>query len=179
VEEERFQVGSTCSTQGGEEMKRTGRRLTLSNDINSITPPGSITGSSLTLATIFEDDRENFGWKIIDVKQLAPITLTARPSNWALMSVRPDSFKDITVFGQWATNHQPWDNSLIATFNTGIGEPYSLRTEHIATNHLSMFFNQGEIPYYNITLEEYQISSEEEIMLKIKETSQSLNDIGE
>jgi len=160
-------------------MKRTGRILTLSNDINNITPPSSISGNAFTLATIFEDDRENFGWKIIDVKQLAPISLTSRPTNWALMSVRPDSFVDGTVFGNWAVNRQTFDNSLIATFNNGIGDPYSLRTEHVATNHLSMFFNDGEIPYYNITLEEYQISSEEEIMLKIKETSQSLNDIGE
>jgi len=160
-------------------MKRTGRRLTLSNDINQITPPGSISGNAFTLATIFEDDRENYGWKIVDIKQLLPISATARATNWALMSVRPDSFVDGTVFGNWAVNRQPWDNSLIGTFLYAIGSNYSLRTEHVATNHLSMFFNDGEIPYYNITLEEYLISSEEEIMYKIKETSQSLNDIGE
>jgi len=160
-------------------MKRTGRRLTLSNDINSITPPKSISGSAFTLATIFEDDRENYGWKIVDIKQLLPISNTARASNWALMSVRPDSFVDGTVFGNWAVTKQPWDNSLIGTFLYSIGDNYSLRTEHVATNHLSMFFNDGEIPYYNITLEEYLISDIEEIMFKIKETSQSLNQIGE
>ena len=95
------------------------------------------------------------------------------------MSVRPESFANITVFGQWSTDHQPYDNSLIGTFRTDVGDPYSLRTQHVATNHLSMLFYQGEIPYYNITLEEYQLSDEEEIMLKIKETSQSLNQIGE
>ena len=179
MEERRFQVSSTRSTQGGEEMKRTGRRLTLSNDINTITPPGSISGNAFTLATIFEDDRENYGWKIVDIKQLLPIAATARATNWALMSVRPNSFVDGTVFGNWATTKQPWDNSLIGTFLYSIGSNYSLRTEHVATNHLSMFYNDGEIPYYNITLEEYLISSEEEIMYKIKETSQSLNDIGE
>jgi len=160
-------------------MKRTGRRLTLSNDINSIEPPKSISGNAFTLATIFEDDRENYGWKIVDIKQLLPISNTARASNWALMSVRPDSFTSTVTFGNWAVNRQPFDNSLIGTFNTQIGDNYSLRTEHVATNHLSMFFNDGEIPYYNITLEEYEISDREEIMFKIKETSQSLNDIGE
>ena len=160
-------------------MKRTGRRLTLSNDINSITPPKSISGNAFTLATIFEDDRENYGWKIVDIKQLLPISNTARASNWALMSIRPDSFVDGTVFGNWAVTKQPWDNSLIGTFLVSIGDNYSLRTEHVATNHLSMFFNDGEIPYYNITLEEYLISDIEEIMFKIKETSQSLNQIGE
>lgn len=160
-------------------MKRTGRRLTLSNDINTDAPPGSISGNAFTLATIFEDDRENYGWKIVDIKQLAPIANTVRPTSWALMSVRPESFVDGTVFGNWAVNRQPWDNSLIGTFLTTLGSNYSLRTEHVATNHLSMFYNNGEIPYYNITLEEYLISSEEEIMYKIKETSQSLNEIGE
>jgi len=160
-------------------MKRTGRILTLSNDINNLNPPGSINGNSFVLATIFEDDRENFGWKIVNIKQLTPINGASRQTNWALMSVRPESFVDGTVFGNWAVNRQPYDNSLIGTFRFDVGDPYSLRTEHVATNHLSMFYNQGDIPYYNITLEEYQITDEEEIMLKIKETSQSLNDIGE
>jgi len=160
-------------------MKFTGRRLTLSNDINSDTPPKSISGSAFTLATIFEDDRENYGWKIVDIKQMFPIAATSRATNWALMSVRPDSFVDGTVFGNWAVLRQPFDNSLIGTFLFGLGTNYSLRTEHVATNHLSMFYNDGEIPYYNITLEEYLISDVEEIMFKIKETSQSLNQIGE
>ena len=76
-------------------------------------------------------------------------------------------------------SRQPWDNSLIGTFNVAVSEAYSLRTEHVATNHLSLFYPEGRIPYYNITLEEYEISSTEEIMYKIKETSQSLNQIGE
>lgn len=160
-------------------MKRTGRILTLSNDINSIAPPKSISGSGFTLATIFEDDRENYGWKIVDIKQLMPISNTARASNWALMSVRPDSFASTVTFGNWSILRQPFDNSLIGTFIYTLGDTISLRTEHVATNHLSMFFNDGEIPYYNITLEEYEISDREEIMFKIKETSQSLNDIGE
>ena len=161
-------------------MKRTGRRLTLSNDINSITPTNSIFGQNFRLTTIFEDDRENYGWKIVDIKQLNPISDTYKDdSNWSLMSVRPDSFTDGTVFGNWAIIRQPWDNSLIGNYDTRINTNYSLRTEHVATNHLALFYNDGKIPFYNITMEEYRISDEEEIMLKIKETSQSLNDIGE
>ena len=158
-------------------MKRTGRRLTLSNDINSNNPPGSIASTDFRLTTIFSDDRENYGWKIVDIKQLSPIGNTARSVNFALMSVRPDSFEDAVTFQVWAENNAPFDNSLIGTFNISLGDNYSLRTEHVATNHLSMFYNEGDIPYYNITLEEYEITSREEIMFKIKETSQSLSDI--
>ncbi len=160
-------------------MKRTGRRLTLSNDINSLFPPSSIATLGYRLTTIFEDDRENYGWKIVDIKQLFPVVTTDRIEGWALMSVRPDSFASVGNFGVWASTRQPWDNSLIGTFNISVAEVYSLRTEHVATNHLSLFYPDNRIPYYNITLEEYLISDEEEIMLKIKETSQSLNDIGE
>jgi len=160
-------------------MKRTGRRLTLSNDVNSLVPPKSIAGNAYRLCTIFEDDRENYGWKIVDIKQLEPIGATSRSVKWALMSVRPDSFTSTVNFGNWAVNRQPWDNSMIGTYNFAVPDPYSLITENVATNHLSLFYNDGEIPYYNITLEEYEISDREEIMFKIKETSQSLNQIGE
>jgi hypothetical protein len=40
-----------------------------------------------------------------------------------------------------------------------------------------MFYPDTTIPYYNITLEEYEITSREEIMFKIKETSQSLDKV--
>jgi len=158
-------------------MKRTGRRLTLSNDINSDEPPNSIFSSDYRLTTIFEDNREGYGWKIVDIKNLPPISVLHRNAAWALMSVRPDSFDTPADFLVWASIRQPFDNSLIGTFDLS-SEPYSLRTEHVATNHLSLFYNQGDVPYYNITLEEYDISPTEEIMLKIKETSQSLSKIG-
>lgn len=162
-------------------MKRTGRRLTLSNDITTNVPPSdTIAALDYRLTTIFSDDRENYAWKIVEIKQLGPVVTTARPEGWALMSIRPQSFIDAVEFGVWAGNSQPFDNSLIGTFNQvwGGGDPYSLRVDHVATNHLSLFYGVNEIPYYNITLEEYEISSREEIMFKIKETSQSLEQIG-
>lgn len=164
-------------------MKRTGRRLTLSNDITSLAPPKSITSGDYRLTTIFEDDRENYAWKIVELKQLGPVVTTGpnRPVNFALMSIRPSTFFNAPQFGNWAANRQPFDNSLIGTYNTEFssGNPYSLRVDHVATNHLSLFYEINKIPYYNITLEEYEINSREEIMFKIKETSQSLNEIGE
>ena len=159
-------------------MKRTGRRLTLSNDINTLIPAsGSIKNLDYRLTTIFEDDRENFAWMIVDIKQLCPIPIgfSGRPTSWALMSVRPESFESPAVFGVWSANRQPFDNSLIGTFNTDVTQNYSLRVDHVATNHLSLFYDQSTIPYYNITLEEYEVTSTEEIMFKIKETSQNLD----
>ena len=50
-------------------MRRTGRRLTLSNDVNTSEPVGSIFSSDYRLTTIFSDDREGYGWKIVDIKE--------------------------------------------------------------------------------------------------------------
>ena len=160
-------------------MKPTGRRLTLSNDINTLNPPsGSISNLDYRLTTIFEDDRRNFAWKIVDIKQLCPVPsfgLGSRPTGWSLFSVRPESFGSAVIFGVWAANESPYDNSLIGIFNTEVATNYSLRVDHVATNHLSLLYDQSTIPYYNITLEEYEVSSTEEIMFKIKETSQNLD----
>ena len=165
-------------------MKRTGRKLTLSNDINTLNPSSdTISALDYRLTTIFSDDRENYAWKIVDIKHLGPPVIAGFPKDqdWALMSIRPQSFEDSVVFGVWAAAEQMFDNSLIGVFSSRYcpGAPYSLRVDHVATNHLSLFYDNSQIPYYNITLEEYEISSREEIMFKIKETSQSLNRIGE
>jgi len=159
-------------------MKRTGRRLTLSNDVTSLIPAsGSIKQLDYRLTTIFEDDRRNFAWKIVDIKQLSPIPIGfgSRPTSWALFSVRPESFESAPIFGVWAADRSSFDNSLIGTFNTELSQNYSLRVDHVATNHLSLLYDQSTIPYYNITLEEYEVSATEEIMFKIKETSQNLD----
>jgi len=95
-------------------MRKTGRRLTLSNDINVQAPPtDTIAFGDYRLTTIFSDDRENYAWKIVDLKQLGPVVTTARPENWALMSIRPQSFTNTAEFGVWASVSQPFDNSLI------------------------------------------------------------------
>ena len=44
----------------------------------------------------------------------------------------------------------------------------------MATNHLALFYDSGDLPLYNITLEEYEITDKEEIIYKLKETSQSV-----
>jgi hypothetical protein len=50
----------------------------------------------------------------------------------------------------------------------------SLKENHMATNHLALFYDEGDLPLYNITLEEYQITDNEEIIYKLKESSQNV-----
>lgn len=158
-------------------MKSTGRTLTISNDINTDTPPiRSILALGYRLTTIFEDDREGYAWRIDSINNL-PV-LDSRVSNFGLFSIRPDSFDTTVSFGVWAANRRWYDNSLIGSFTLSMNPNVSLRPDHMATNHLSLLYLEEEdIPKYNITLSEYKISDTEEIMFKIKETSQSLSEV--
>jgi len=162
-------------------MKRTGRILSLTSDINSITPVKSIFALGRRLTTIFEDDREGYAWKVI---RFEPMTVFPYDTvNQALYSTRPDNFTNAANFGVWAANSAPNSNQLIGTivYDTKNGIYYkSLKDNHMAVNTLSLFYEDGlGVPFYNITLEEYEISDKEEVMFMIKEIGQSLNQIGE
>ena len=162
-------------------MKATGRTLTLCNDINSSVPPiRTIFGLNYRLTTIFEDDREGYAWRIDAINSM-PV-LDTKVSNWGLYSIRPDAFDTTVSFGVWASNRRHDDNSLIGTFMLSMNPNTSLRPDHMATNHLALLYEDDPeinppVPRYNITLSEYKISDKEEIVFKIKETSQSLSEI--
>ena len=47
-------------------MKKTGRRLCLVNDINDSEPVDSIVNANKRLTTVFNDDREGYGWKVVE-----------------------------------------------------------------------------------------------------------------
>ena len=158
-------------------MRSTGRTLTISNDINTSNPAiRSIFALGYRLTTIFEDDREGYAWRIDSINSL-PV-LEARVANFGLYSIRPDAFDTTVSFGVWAANRRQYDNSLIGSFTLAMSPNSSLRPDHMATNHLALLYLEEEdIPKYNITLSEYEITDREEIAFKIKETSQSLNEV--
>ena len=162
-------------------MKRTGRTLTLTNDLISVPAVNTIEAGGARLTTIFEDDREGYAWRIVDINEFN-LWFQTFTQGWALMTTRPDSFVSTTEYQTWAFNRALFSNQLIGTImqDLAVGSRYvSLKADHMAVNHLSLLYNDRELPTYNITLEEYTISDREEIAYKIKETSQSLNQIGE
>ena len=70
-------------------MKRTGRTLTLTNDLKSNPAINTIERGGARLTTIFEDDREGYAWKIVDINEYK-LWFTSFTSGWALMTPRPD-----------------------------------------------------------------------------------------
>ena len=162
-------------------MKRTGRTLTLTNDISDLSPIDSIVGLGYRCATIFEDDREGYAWKVVKMEEFA-LPWIRMDEGWSLFTTRPDNFASTAEFALWVAGKALFSNQMIGTINNNLnsGARYvSLKQNHMAVNHLSLIYEDGALPTYNITLEEYEISDREEIAYKIKEISQSLNKVGE
>ena len=160
-------------------MKKTGRTLSLTNAINATQAASdinSITDGSYTLTTIFEDDREGYAWKVTRFDRFGTWNI-AVDDGFALFANRPDSFLNLVDFTQWAIQRSIYDNGFIGTIVndlTRVMDYKSLKENHMATNHLALFYDSGDLPLYNITLEEYEITDKEEIIYKLKETSQSV-----
>ena len=162
-------------------MKRTGRTLSLTNDINVLEPIDSIVALGYRCTTIFEDDREGYAWKVKEIEAFN-LPWLRFSDGWSLFTTRPDNFASTVEFGQWVAGKALFSNQMIGTLTRDLnsGDSYiSLKANHMATNHLSLVYVDGELPTYNITLEEYEITDREEIAYKIKEISQSLNKVGE
>ena len=97
------------------------------------------------------------------------------------MTTKPDAFENAVAFGQWAAGRSSFSNQLIGVLgrdlNNASGYWSSIKPDHVAVNHLSLLYIDGEVPLYNIELEEYQISDREEITYRIKEVSQSVDEL--
>lgn len=165
-------------------MKRTGRILSISNDVNDTAPAvDTIANLGLRLTTIFNDDREGYAWRVTELKPMACsiVGIGSAQQPLALHTARPDQFEDNVAFGVWAINQSMFSNSLIGVLSADIDNKgsdfYSTITpNHMAVNHMALLYQDGEQPFYCITLEEYKISDREEIAFKLKEVSQNVGD---
>ena len=159
-------------------MKKTGRTLSLTNSINQTQAASginSITDAGFTLTTIFEDDREGYGWKVTKFERFGAWMIPV-DDGFSLFTNRPDSFT-VSQFRLWALSKAVFDNTMIATIVDDLTRQVSyssLKDNHMAVNHLALFYDDGDLPLYNITLEEYEITDKEEITYKLKEVGQNV-----
>ena len=159
-------------------MKKTGRTLSLTNSVSftqAASGINSITNGGFTLTTIFEDDREGYGWKVTKFERFGTWHI-AVDDGFSLFTNRPDSFTP-TQFRDWALTKAAFDNTMIGTIVDDLTRQVSyssLKENHMAVNHLALFYDDGDLPLYNITLEEYEINDKEEITYKLKEVSQNV-----
>lgn len=131
-------------------MKRTGRTLSLTNAINSSTPPNSIAALTYRLTTIFQDDREGYGWKVTKLEYFGHGWIRVN-DGFSLMTTQPSSFENAVAFGEWAGLRSSFSNQLIGVLRRDLNNATttwsSIKPDHVAVNHLSLLYIDGEIPF--------------------------------
>ena len=160
-------------------MRRTGRILTLKGRVEQ-NPIDSLVNSGYELTTIFNDDRQGYGWKIIGVDQWTMPAPRISPApvgkqfSYAVMTVTPDDFENAVAFGLTIFNTEENNNAFVASsvINQGGYINNVIDSNHVIVNQLGLLYLEDESPSYIIYLEEYEISDNEEITFKIKEKSQ-------
>lgn len=163
-------------------MKRTGRVLTLKGRVedNAI---DTIIGSGYELTTIFNDDRQGYGWKITGIEQWnfppSASGYAGSQQSYALMSAAPNDFTDAIAFGLTIVNMAENMNSFVASsyINRDGFVSNVIDSNHVIVNQLSLLYAAGGYPGYIVYLEEYQISDNEEITFRIKEKSQDFDKV--
>ena len=163
-------------------MKRTGRILTLKGRVEP-NPIDAIVNSGYELSTIFNDDRQGYGWKIIGVDQWTmPQTAAGyvgQQESYAVMTVSPNDFDNAVAFGLSILNTAENMNSFVASsfVNRDNFINNVIDSNHVVVNQLSLLYSEDRSPSYIIYLEEYQISDNEEITFRIKEKSQDFDQV--
>lgn len=160
-------------------MKKTGRTLTLSNGITLAQVQAginSISDKGYALTTIFQDDREGYGWKVTKFERFGLFNIAVN-DGFALFSKKPDDFDPNVGFSDWVLGFSVFSNEMIGTIVDDLTRQVSyssLKEDHVAVSHLAILHDETQLPLYNITLEEYEISDREEIAFMIKESSQNI-----
>ncbi len=165
-------------------MKRTGRVLTLKGRLEP-QPIDTIVNAGYRLTTIFNDDRQGYGWKITAVDQwtmpglrLAP-GVVGKQISYGVMTVTPEDFANAVAFGLSILGTAESMNSFVASsiINEDGFINNVIDTNHVIVNQLGLLYAEDKVPSYIIYLEEYEISDREEITFKIKEKSQDFDKV--
>lgn len=161
-------------------MKRTGRELTLRGFVN-VNSEGSVSDASgINWANrIFNDERIGYGWKVVDFALMPPATgITTRGEAVGLWTINPDRLGSAQLLQMITNTASSVNNQCIAV----IKNPFSSRDntvidpQHVIVDTLTIVAPADDAVPYLITLEEYEISDYEEIVQKVKEVAQNIED---
>ena len=158
-------------------MKRTGRELTLRGFVN-VNSEGSISDASgINWANrIFNDERTGFGWKVVDFQLMPPATgIATRGEAVGLWTINPDRLGASQLLQMITNTASSVNNQCIAV----IKNPFSSRDndpQHVVVDTLTIVAPADDSVPYLITLEEYEINDYEEIVQRIKEVAQNIED---
>jgi|TARA_R100000482_G_C5126459_1_gene149006 hypothetical protein len=161
-------------------MKKTGRIKTLRGFVN-VASEGSISDASgINWANrIFNDERIGFGWVVIDFALMPSPTLAMPRANAVgLWTINPDRLGAAQLLQMITNTASSVNNQCIGV----IRAPYTssqntvLDPDHIVVDTLTIVAESDDAVPYLITLEEYEISDYEEIVQRVKEVAQNIED---
>lgn len=158
-------------------MKSTGRILTLRGVVNP-NDVDSVTFSNTWANQFFHDDRHGYGWKVIDFNIMQGINSTRIRERFGLWTVNPHRLTAAQGVRMFAVEEAASNNQCIAVYEAGASSALQpvLDPQHIIVDSLAIVAEvQDQIPYI-ITLEEFEISDYEEIIQRLKETAQDVED---
>ena len=159
-------------------MKATGRIKTLRGFVN-VQSEGSISAGSNWANRIFSDERVGFGWKVIGFEMMLSPTIAApRAQAIGLWTINPDRLGAAQLLEMISNTVPSVNNQCIGVARSPFSfkENTVLDPDHIVVDTLTIVAEADDAVPYLITLEEYQISDYEEIVQRVKEVAQNIED---
>ena len=158
-------------------MKKTGRIMTLRGDANDQVHGAALYTGSKWGVKILDDDRQGYGWKIkrfdylLNPDQAAPRSVV---SLWTFdPATLPISIGNVYANGSAASNNQcigcriPFEQGTLANV---------IDPDHVIVDTLTLVGSSNDFVPYLITLEEYELSDTEEVVQRIKEVAQNVDE---
>ena len=158
-------------------MKATGRILTLRGEVSPL-DVNSVTFSNIYANQFFHDDRTGYGWKITNFELMPGINSTAPRNLIGLWTINPQRLTVAQGIRMLGVESAATNNQCIATVRPGgIGDVIKvIDPQHVIVDSLSIAAETTDVVPYIVTLEEFEISDYEEIIQRLKETAQDVED---
>ena len=158
-------------------MKPTGRILTLRGAVNP-NDVDSRTFSNVYANQFFHDDRRGYGWKVKAFNIMQGINGVRIRERFGLWTINPKRLTVAQGIRMLAVEEASTNNQCIAMssdLQTTQGQ-FIIDPDHIVVDSLAIVAEvTDQIPYI-VTLEEYEITDYEEIIQRLKETAQDVED---
>ena len=158
-------------------MKSTGRVLTLRGVVNP-NDVDSVTFSNVYANQFFHDDRTGYGWKIKGFGVMQSVNSVRIRERFGLWTINPQRLSAAQGTRMLAVEEAASNNQCIGMstdLQTSEGN-FIIDPDHVIVDSLAIVADVGDQIPYIVTLEEFEISDYEEIIQRLKETAQDVED---
>jgi hypothetical protein len=159
-------------------MKKRGRILTLRGFV-TVFSEGSVSVGGNYANRIFSDERIGYGWKVIDFQLMPPATgITTRGEAVGLWTINPERLGTAQLLKMISTTASSVNNQCIGLIRNPFNSKDNtvIDPQHVIVDTLTVVAPDDDSVPYIITIEEYEINDYEEIVQRIKEVAQNIED---